>query len=438
MQVTVENTGTLSRLMKIQVPAAEIDGKILSRLKEMSSQIRLKGFRPGRVPMNVVKQRFGQQVRQEVLGQVIQESLGNAFREQQVNPVGRPKVEPNAESLLGGDLEFTAEFEVFPEVGDTDIESLKIDKPTATVSAADITTMIDTLRQQRAEWQPKDAPASLGDRVQVEYFAEQDDIRHPAIGKERIMIVPGNANMPEAFENATVGHVTGEQVEVEVEFPQDFRVAELAGKLAQVNIEINSVETADMPELDAEFVKVFGVESGELDDLKTEIKNNLERELSTAMTSLLKLEVTNKLLEERKDLEVPNALIEDEAKNLQQSDVQRLKQNGIENPQEQPLELYQDTARQRVMAGLLFSEIARKNSIQIDAERVRAAIESIAQTFEQPAQVVELYYNNQNLLGGIENSVLEEQVVDWVLEKAAVTDKQMSFQDVIQAASQGR
>ena len=438
MQVSVENTGTLSRLMKIQVPAVEIDTKIQNRLKEMSSQIRLKGFRPGRVPMTVVKQRYGQQVRQEVVGQVIQESLGEAFREQQVSPVGMPKVEPVAESLLAGDLEFTAEFEVFPEIGEIDIESLKIDKPVAEVSDADIATMVDTLRQQRAVWEAKDTAVEAGDRVQVEYFAEVGELRHPAIGKERIMIVSGNNNMPEAFEAAPLGHLAGDSVEVEVEFPAEFRIAELAGSKAKVSMTINSVEAADMPEVDAEFVKVFGIESGDIDELKVEIRNNLEREMNTAATSLLKLEVTNKLLEKRKDLEVPNAMIEEEAKNLQQTEVQRLAQNGIENPQEQPLELYTDSARQRVMAGLLFSEIARKNNLQIDAERVRTAIETIAQTFEQPAQVVELYYSNQNLLSGIENSVLEEQVVDWVLEKAAVGTKKMSFQEVIKAAGQGR
>ncbi len=437
MQVSVENTGTLSRLMKIQVPAAEIDNKIQSRLKEMSGQVRLKGFRPGKVPMTVVKQRYGQQVRQEVIGQAIQESLGEAFREQQIRPVAMPKIEPKNDSLLSGDLEFTAEFEVFPEVGDTDIETLEIERPAAKVSAEDITTMVDTLRQQRAVWEAKDSPAALGDRVQLEYFAEADELRHPALGKERIMIIPGNNTMPEDFENIVLGKLSGDSVESEVTFPEDFRIAELAGVTAKINMEINLVEAATMPEIDAEFVKVFGVESGEIDDLKNEISNNLDRELATATTSLLKLEVTNKLLKARADLEVPDALIENEAKNLQQADIHKLKQSGIENPQEQPLDLYLDAARQRVMAGLLFSEIANKNNIQINADRVRTAIESIAETFEQPAQVVELYYNNQDLLSGVENSVLEEQVVDWVLEKAKVSDKQMSFQDVIQAASKG-
>ena len=438
MQVSVENTGTLGRLMTIQVPAEQIDSKISDRLKKMSHEVRLKGFRPGRVPMSVIKQRFGQQVRQEIIGQTIQESLGEAFRQEQLQPVGRPKVEPKVESLQSGDLEYTAEFEVFPEMGETDISSLEIEKPKAKVSDDDVSTMITTLQQQRAVWESKKGKVKQGDRVALEYVAEADDTRHPAIGKERIMVMPNGGGMPEAFENATLGHKAGDTFEVEVEFPEDFRIAELAGKTAKVSMEINVVEAAEMPEVNAEFVKLFGVESGEIDDLKTEIKNNLERELSTATTSLLKLEVTNKLLAARKDLEVPNALIEEEAGNLQKADVQRLEQNGIENPQEQPLELYLDAARQRVMAGLLFSEIARANEVQIDGERVREAIESIAQTFEQPAQVVELYYNNQNLLSGVENSVLEEQVVDWVLTQAKVKKNKMSFQEVIQAASRGR
>jgi len=438
MQVSVENTGTLGRLMKIQVPAEQIDGKISARLKQMSREVRLKGFRPGRVPMSVIKQRFGQQVRQEIIGQTIQESLGEAFRQEKIQPVGRPKVEPNVESLTGGDLEYTAEFEVFPDMGETDISTLEIEQPKAGVNDADVSTMITTLQQQRAVWEAKKGKVKNGDRVALEYIAVAGDTRHPAIGKERIMVMPNGGGMPEAFENATLGHKAGDTLEVDVEFPEDFRIAELAGKTAKVSMEINVVEAAEMPEVDAEFVKLFGVESGEVDDLKTEIKNNLERELATATTSLLKLEVTNKLLAARKDLEVPQALIEEEAGNLQKADVQRLQQNGIENPQEQPLELYLDAARQRVMAGLLFSEIARANEIQIDGERVREAVESIAQTFEQPAQVVELYYNNQNLLSGVENSVLEEQVVDWVLTQAKVKKSKMNFQEVIQAASRGR
>lgn len=438
MQVSVENTGTLGRLMKIQVPAEQIDGKISARLKQMSREVRLKGFRPGRVPMSVIKQRFGQQVRQEIIGQTIQESLGEAFRQEKLQPVGRPKVEPDVESLKGGDLEYTAEFEVFPDMGETDISTLEIDQPKANVNDDDVSTMITTLQQQRAVWESKKGKVKNGDRVALEYIAVAGETRHPAIGKERIMVMPNGGGMPVAFENATLGHKAGDTLEVDVEFPEDFRIAELAGKTARVSMDINVVEAAEMPEVDADFVKLFGIESGEIDDLKTEIKNNLERELATATTSLLKLEVTNKLLLARNDLEVPQALIEEEAGNLQKADVQRLQQNGIENPQEQPLELYLDAARQRVMAGLLFSEIARANEIQIDGERVREAIESIAQTFEQPAQVVELYYNNQNLLSGVENSVLEEQVVDWVLTQAKVKKNKMNFQEVIQIASRGR
>ncbi|MCF6262408.1 MAG: trigger factor [Xanthomonadales bacterium] len=438
MQVSVENTGTLGRLMKIHVPAEQIDNKISARLKKMSREVHLKGFRPGRVPISVVKQRFGQQVRQEIIGQTIQESLGEAFRQENLAPVGRPKVEPINDSFEAGDLEYTAEFEVFPDMGETDISALEIAKPNAKVSDKDVSGMITTLQQQRAVWGAVKSKTKKGNRVALEFVAEAGDIRHPAIGKERIMVMPDGGGMPEAFENATLGHKAGDTVEVDVDFPEGFRIAELAGKTAKVSMEINVVEAAVMPDIDAEFVKLFGIDSGEVDELQVEIRNNLERELATATTSLLKLEVTNKLLEARKDLEVPATLIQEEAANLQKADVQRLQQNGIENPQEQPLELYLDAAQQRVMAGLLFSEIARANAIQIDGERVRDAIESIAQTFEQPAQVVELYYNNQNLLAGVENSVLEEQVVDWVLTQAQVKKTKMNFQEVIQTASRGR
>ncbi len=436
MQVSVENTSALERKLTVHVPAADIDSQVSARLQQLSKQVRIKGFRPGRIPIKVMEQRYGRQIREEIVGQVMQQSLRQAIEQESLRLAGMPKVDADQDSLRKGDLQYTATLEVLPEIGDVDVSSLQIQRPEASVTGEDIDDMLQTLRRQRATWSPAQSEAAVGDRVQVEYVAEFEGGQYPQVGKERVAIVLGSDAMFAGFEGALEGVLAGDEKSFKVDFPDAFRGEFVAGKSAQVSAEVLSVESASLPEVDGEFAKAFGIESGDLDDLRAEVRANLERELSTAMISMLKLEVTNQLLQQHADLQVPESLIDEEAKQLQQRSVQRQKQAGVENPEEQDVDLFRDAARRRVAAGMLIGEIAKQQNVSLDRDRVKQSVETIASTFEEPQQVVELYYSNPNLLQTVENSVLEEQVVDWVLEKATSQATPMSFKEVIARAAQ--
>ena len=435
MQSSMENTGSLERKLTVQVPADQIDGKIESKLRELSRQVRVKGFRPGRIPMNVMQQRYGKQVRRDVIGEVLQQSLQAAIEENGVRPVSMPQVSPNEESLLKGDLEYTATFEVFPEIGDTDVSKLKIERPVAEVADGDIDKMITTLRQQRAEWSDSEKKAADGDRVEIEYFAEGKEGRHPVEGNERAVTIIGSDTLFPAFEKALTGCKAGDSKKFKTTIPEGFRETALSGNSAKISSEVLTVKSAELPDNDEDFVRSFGIESGEVEKLRAEIKANLERELENGRMSLLKVEVLDRLLEEKSDLEIPPTLIREEAENMSKQVVARQQQAGVENPEAPPWENFSAAARKRVVAGMVMAELASKNSLVADADRVRAKVETIAATYEQQQQVMELYFSNPQLLQGIESAVLEEQVVEWILDHAIVIDREMTFNEVIQQAS---
>jgi len=435
MQSSLENTGALERKLTVQVPADQIDGKIQSKLRELSRQVRIKGFRPGRIPMKVMQQRYGKQVRMDVIGEVLQQSLQEAMLENDVRPVAMPQVSPKEESLVKGDLEYTATFEVFPDIGDTDVTKLEIERPVAEVSDADIDKMLMTLRQQRAEWTDSEKSAAEGDRVEIEYFAEGKVGRHPVEGSERAVTIIGSETLFPAFEKALEGKKAGASKKFKLKFPDGFRDSVIGGKSAQVSAEILTVKTANLPEIDEDFIRSFGLQSGDIEQLRVEVRENLERELKSATMSLLKVGVLDRLLEEKADIDVPEALIREEAENMSKQVVARQQQSGIENPKPMPWENFADAARKRVVAGMVMAGLASSNSLVADKDRIRAKIETIAATYEQQQQVMELYFSNRELMQGIESAVLEEQVVEWILENAIVNDKKMTFNEVIQRAA---
>jgi len=431
MQVSVENTGGLERRLTVQVPGDEIQGKVDSKLKELSKQVRIKGFRPGRVPMSVVRQRYGQQVRLDIVNETLQQTLQQAIAEQQLRPATMPRVDVEPEHLKGGDLEYTALVEVYPEIEPIDAASLDIEKPDAEITAEDVEEMLETLREQRKAWSNVERKAKEGDRVLLEYSAETDDGRVPEEGELRLAIVIGDSGF-DALEKAATSLEPGADKSLKLEYPEGFREARLAGKKAKTELKVTSVAEGKLPDVDEEFIKSYGVEDGSLDTLKAEIRNNLERELKQAMNTLLKARLVDKLLEVRADLEVPNGMVRDEATSM----AAQVTRGEGETPDPKVVDAFMDAARRRVRAGLLMGELARQNQIRIDANKVRETIESVASTYEQPAEVMQLYYGNQRLMQQVESSVLEEQVVDWVLENAKVSAKAMKFQDVITAATQ--
>ena len=431
MQVSVENTSSVEKRLKIQVPADEIQKQINARLREMGKQVRLKGFRPGRVPFSVLKQRFGQQATQEVIQQTAQSSLQQAIEDESLRIAASPRLD--AEPVLDDEtgLEFNAIVEVYPELGAIEVSDIAIERPEVSVTDDDIDEMLETLKKQRINWTEVERKPANGDQVLMEYTAETDEGTLPEEDKYRLAIILGESGF-EDLEKAVTKMSAGEEKNVKLEFPADYREPALAGKKAKVALSLTKVQEGELPDVDEEFAKLFGVTEGGVEQLRTEIGNNLERELNQAVTTQLKAQVADRLLEMHEDLEVPESIVTNEAHNLLK---QMLRGAEIEVTNEM-LDHFREPARKRVRSGMLMGELARQNEVTIDGAKVREAIEEIAHTYEEPREVVQMYYSDQRLLQAVENSVLESQVVDWVVNQAKVTDKPMSFQEAINAATQ--
>jgi trigger factor len=429
MQVSLENITTLERRMTISLPAERLDGVVGKRLQEIARTAKLKGFRPGRIPTKVIEQRYGPQVREEAMGELIRQSFDEAVRQEKVQPAGNPdiKTEPKGEA---GEICYTATFEVVPDFGTIDVTGLKFDRFVSSVEDADIDAMLETLRQQRQEWHPVSRPAQAGDLVRVETFATIGSDRSPAEGVEQgATVIGSNAMLPE-LEAQLVGMSKDETREADVTFPATWRVLNLAGQAAKVTVKVTQVAESFVPEIDEAFIKSFGVRSGKLEVFRKEVRANLERELKGTLMNRLRAEVAQKLVAAYAHVELPPRLVEMEARSLAMTTAETARQQGQTNITESP-EPFMVPARQRTAAGLLVGEIARQNDLALDPARVRETMQLIASTYEDPGQVIELYRNDPNLMRNLQNRVMEEQVIDWIAERANATEKKLSFADVM-------
>lgn len=436
MEVSVENTSQLGRKMTVQLPAEEVDAKVEGRIKEMGQHVRLKGFRPGRVPFKVLRQRFGRQVRQEVVGELIQESFQRAVSEQNLRPASSPEISAEDDQSAGG-LQYTASFEVIPELDSLDLSRLEIERPVAEVTEGDIDGMIQTLREQRRTWMDKEAAAEEGDLVFFRYQAELEDGRFPEDEADaRAGAVLGHGAFDLNFEKALVGARVGDEKEFEVIFTDEARESDLAGRAATVSASVEKVQKSELPAVDEEFMASFGVTEGGLDQFRQEVRQNLERELKDAIARNLRQTVIGALVDQFDDLQVPAAMVENEIQSLRQQASAQLQQVGRDASQVPDEEAFRDQARQRVRGGLLVAEVARHAQLEVDMGRVRDRVNEIASTYEDPQAVVNLYYQREDLLGSIQNLVMEQQAVEWVLEQARVTEVKRSFDEIMNRASQ--
>jgi trigger factor len=423
MQVSVEKTGDLERRMTVQVPSDSIDSKVSGRLNELRRQVRLKGFRPGRVPMNIIQKRYGDQVRDEILQEVMQSSLQEAIGEQEMRVAGVTRIEPKP--LEGeGDFEFTAELEVFPDLPEIEVSDLEIERPEVEIVDEDIDNMIETLREQQRSWKEVKRGAQDGDRVRLGYVAELDGEKIPEMGEHEIAPVVGQMQSFPELEALLRGAEVGDEKEAELTFPESYRPESLAGKKAPVTVRIKAVEEPELPEVDDAFAESFGVEGG-VEQMRADVRKNLERELRQAVTSRIKQAVTDGLAERYSDFGIPASAVDQEVRQMQE---QMQQQSGQQPP---PAEQLREGGEKRVRLGLLLAEVARQHDISVDSGRVQAKIEEMAETYDQPEQVIELYRSEPKLMDQIENMVLEEQVIDWVLENARVSNKTMSFNELM-------
>lgn len=428
MQVSVENVGKLERKLTVKFPAERFESQVTQRIAEMGRTVRLKGFRPGKVPTAVIQQRFGDQVRGEVLSDLIGSTLREAVAQEKLQPIANPSINTSGKPE-NGEIAYTATFEVMPEFPDIDVAALEIKRPQAEVTDADIEKMIETLRTQRRSFEPVERASAEGDFVMFEYSATTGDYRFPAEGLERAGSVIGSGTLFKALDEALTGHQVGDEFESEIAFPQDFRNEHLAGKTAKVGFKVVKVQEQNLPAVDADFAKLFGIADGDLDNFRKEVRANLERELKATLLGRLKSEVAEKLADAYPQLDVPNLMVQSEARNLAAGSVPRGQQ-----PPPQLVDAAQPMARKRVIAGLLMGEIARKHELKIDRSRVAEQLAAIASTYEEPEKVVELYNNDPQLMSGLQNRVMEDQVAEWVAEHAKTAVQDLSFDEVMRPA----
>ena len=430
MQVSLENTSSLERRMTVSMPAERLDGVVGKRLQEIARTARLKGFRPGKIPAKVIEQRFGTKVREEVLGELIRTTFDEAVRQEQVQPAGTPDIKEEDVRTEDGELRYTATFEVVPDFGELDVTKLEFERAVAHVEESDIDAMLETLRQQRQEWRPVDRPAQAGDLIRVETFAAHGDKRFPPEGREQGATVLGSGAMLPGLESQLEGLSKGDERDFEVEFPADWRVPELAGMKVNVNVLVDQVAESWLPEIDEAFIRSFGVRSGKMDVFRKEVRANLERELKGTLMNRLRADVAQRLVAMVAGVELPPRLVEVEARQLARTTAQNARAQGRVNVIESP-EPFLNAARQRVAAGLVVGEIARRNNLSLDPNRVRETMQLVASTYEDPGQVIELYRNDPNLMRGLQTRVMEEQVIDWIAERANAREKVMTFAEVM-------
>jgi len=432
MQVSVETTSGLERRLIVGVPAARIDSAVDSRLQNAARTVKLDGFRPGKVPMRVVRQRFGESVRMEVLGEVMNESFYEAIQQQGLKPAGRPNIEPKSLEA-GKDVEFVATFEVFPEVEAKDYSSIEVKKPVSVITTADLDKMIENLRQQRAEWQPAERAAADGDKANIDYLGTKDGVAFDGGKAEGSDLELGSGRMIPGFEDGVIGMTAGEEKVISLSFPDDYHSEDLKGAAVEFKITLNSVNEKKLPEMDEALFEAFGVKEGGEAAFRAEVEKNMARELKNATKSRIKNQVMEGVLAIHADLQVPKALVSQEIDALRNQQMQQFgamaeKLNAADIL---PDELFRENAERRVKLGLVLNELISIEGIKADEDKVRAALEEMAASYEDKEEIINWYMSNPQQLQQIEGMVIEEEVVEKLLEKSKVSEETLSYEEVM-------
>lgn len=429
MQVSVETTEGLGRRVLITVPAADIDKEVTKQLAEIAKKARIDGFRKGKVPHNIIKQRYGDVAVQDALSDLMSRNFVSAIIENKINPVGAPDYKVDEPYKEGQDFTYTVEFEVFPEIELKGLETIEVEKPVVEVKDEDIDGMVETLRKQQAEWKVTEGAAKADDRITIDFTGSVDGEEFEGGKSSDFVLVMGQNRMIPGFEDGIVGHKAGEEFDIEVTFPEDYHAENLKGKAAKFAISLKKVEERELPEMTEEFIKRFGIGDGSLEGLKAEIRKNMERELKNAVRNRIKTQVIDGLLKAN-EIDIPKAAVDSEIEELRRQAAQRF--GGSEKQaMELPRELFEGQAKRRVMVGLLLGEVISSNELKAEDDRVNALIDEMASAYEDPAEVVEYYNKNKQMMDGIRNLALEEQAVETVLAKAKVTDKETGFTDLM-------
>ena len=428
MQVSVESVGNLERRVILSLPAEQVDTQVGGRLREIARTARIKGFRPGKVPTKVIAQRYGTQVRAEILDGMLREGMDQAVRENELRVAGAPQITLD-EAAGEGELKYVAAVELVPEFGGLDMTKLEVVRHTSEVTDADIDRMLANLQTQRASWSKVIRAAKTGDVANIETSSTADGVRMPAEGSEKTSTVIGSGAIYPEVENAIVGMQPGEEKTIEVTLPAEWHVAQFAGKTLTSTFTLLDLAEQVLPEIDAAFIRSFGVKDGDLEHFRSEIRSNLERELKGALMNRLRREVGEQLVAAYKDVELPPRLVENESRALQVNAAEQARREGQQF--EPDAVAFNDAAAKRVLVALLVGEVARRNDLRLEPARLNETMRLIASTYEQPEQVIALYRNDPQLMQGLQSRVMEEQVIDWIAERAQHTEQALSFQDAI-------
>lgn len=427
--VSVESTQGLERRMKVDVPAERVESEIDKRLKDMSRRAKIKGFRPGKAPMKVIRQQYGAQVREDVVSELVRDSWVEAVTERKLRPVGNPRIESHTASQSEG-VSFTAVFEVFPEIEVQGHEGIEVEQPVAEIAAEDVDAMIEKLRAQRGHWHLVEREARTGDRVTINFDGTVDGEPFRGGTGNDVEILLGEGRMLKDFESGLAGITADEERSIEVQFPADYGAEEVAGKTAQFKVTARKVEEPHLPDVDEDFCRSFGIEEGGVERLRAEVEDNMREELQQRVRQDVKRQLLDKLVAAN-PFEIPAALLEQEIQSLREDMARRMNPGAQpgDSAKLPPREPFEAPARFRVALGLLIGEIVRNHEIRVDPGTVQQRLQEIGEGYGDAEAVIKIYRGNPELMSQIETSVLEEQVVDWLLERAKVTDKPVGFSE---------
>ena len=430
MQVSVESVSPLERRLTISVDAAQIDEAVEKELKNLSRRVKIKGFRAGKVPMKVVQQHYGQNVRLQVLQDVMQSSFYEAVTQEKLRPAGSPSFEP-VTTDAGKEFEYKATFEVYPDIALADFSSVTLEKPVCEIAESDVDAMLETIRKQHMTWQVVERAAKVEDKVTIDFTGTVDGTAFEGGSGTDMAVEIGKGRLIAGFEDGLIGLSAGDEKTLDLTFPEQYHKQELAGKPVQFAVKVKQVEEPVLPAVDSELAKKLGVEDGDLEKLRTEVKQNMQRELENSLASMQKKAVMDKLLEVN-PIEVPQSLVESESQALAQQMAANLERQGMSREQTQLApSLFEAEAKRRVSLGLIMAEIVKRNDIKADEKAVRARVEAIAEPYEHADQVVTWYYADKRRLAEVESLEIESQVVDWILGQANVTEKSLTFNEVM-------
>jgi len=432
MQSNLETLSALERRLSVTLPVADIDNEIESRLKRLSRTVKMHGFRPGKVPLKVVAQQYGPQVRQEVLGDAMQKSFGEAVRNQNLRVAGYPRFDLKPPADGAAEFHYSATFEVYPDVKVGDIGNASIERPHLAVSEAEVDRTIELMRKQRATYEPAQRAARNEDRVTIDFRGSMDGAEFQGSTGNGQQAVLGDGRLVPDFEANVIGVGAGESKTFDVRFPDDYHGREVAGKTARFEVTVREVASPVLPEVDAQFAKGLGVADGDIAKMRAEIRANVEREVKAKLKSNLREQVMQALLDATK-METPKGLLQMEVQRMQEGMRQELTARGVKVNDDMPLpaDLFEQRARRRVNLGLIFSELVKTHNLYARPEQVRAMVDEQAQSYERPEEVVKWFYAAPERLREIESVATEDNIVAWALGVAKVTDKTVGFEELM-------